>query len=1096
MAVKINFDSMYNPIQPTIVLATKGGQKLGVIPNDEFVFRDSMLESSELSFKVDKRDCNRNGLAEWDEISDFKLVWAKDWNKLYELHVQVDEDFGVVKNAMATSLGEAELSQINLYDMEFNTEGDILREDYVPSIIYNANNRSGSMLARMLEKAPHYRIKYISPSIARLQRTFTFNGTSIYDAFQEIATEVECVFVFDCYFDANGTIQRDISVYDLKSHCLNPECYERGSFRDTCPKCGGTNIEPGYGNDTSIFVSSQNLAESINYEVDVKSVKNCFKLEAGDDLMTATIASCNPNGTPYIWYITDEIKKDMSPELIAKLNAYDNRYNDYQSQKSFSINSGLLGKYNALIDKYSAYSTKYKKITSPIYGYPALMQANFDAIDFYMYLSHELMPNVTMQNTTASNETSKLTNEMSVAIRNAESASKATVDSYVLSYAKYLVDSRYKVEIVESAYSGSTWRGKFKVTNYSDNDDTASTSNISVSITSNFETYIRQMLNKTLKSNEGKDTPYGIVEIFALGATQFENELHKYSLSSLKNFHDACNGCISVLMEHGVSNPAQMANVDEMAYENIYVPYYNKLSLIEKEIKSRENEISIIAGEYAVNGRLISDGIQTIIEKHRSDAQEVLNFEEFLGHDLLMEFSSYRRDDTYTNKNYISDGLNNAEIFENAMQFINVAKEEIYKSASLQHSIKANLRNLLVIKEFEPLVNMFEVGNWIRLLVDEEIFKLRILNYEINFSDLGNIEIEFSDIYKSVNGYGDVRDIIKSAASMATSYDYVARQAKKGEKSNAILANWVENSLALTQTKIINDADNQNIEFDKYGMSCKQYIPELDSYDDKQLKIINRGLYVTDDNWKTAKAGIGNFIFYNPKSGEYEEGYGVIADTIVGNIILSEEVGVYNEAGSISLDRNGFTLTSDTINNQAGQTSFTIQKIEMADGDTSQITRLLYLDTDGNLVLNGSIRINTDTGSADDTLNDITNPDRFMTSIHDEIIKEKDNIMGDVNSQYQELISSVDYQLTGYRAEIGQFMNFDNDGLTLGSIESNFKTVIDNQGMRFKEGDTTISYITNNQLYINDAVINNTLKLGKFFFSPHSDGGVSLTWQG
>lgn len=52
--------------------------------------------------------------------------------------------------------------------------------------------------------------------------------------------------------------------------------------------------------------------------------------------------------------------------------------------------------------------------------------------------------------------------------------------------------------------------------------------------------------------------------------------------------------------------------------------------------------------------------------------------------------------------------------------------------------------------------------------------------------------------------------------------------------------------------------------------------------------------------------------------------------------------------------------------------------------------------------------------------------------------------------------------------------------------------------MYFKEGDTTVAYINNNQLYIPNAVVENALILGKFFFNPHSngDGGVSLTWQG
>ena len=49
-----------------------------------------------------------------------------------------------------------------------------------------------------------------------------------------------------------------------------------------------------------------------------------------------------------------------------------------------------------------------------------------------------------------------------------------------------------------------------------------------------------------------------------------------------------------------------------------------------------------------------------------------------INYDLWLEFVSYRREDTYENSNYISDGLDNAELFENALKFFeNFDKERI-----------------------------------------------------------------------------------------------------------------------------------------------------------------------------------------------------------------------------------------------------------------------------------------------------------------------------------------------------------------------------------------------------------------------------------
>lgn len=75
-------------------------------------------------------------------------------------------------------------------------------------------------------------------------------------------------------------------------------------------------------------------------------------------------------------------------------------------------------------------------------------------------------------------------------------------------------------------------------------------------------------------------------------------------------------------------------------------------------------------------------------------------------------------------------------------------------------------------------------------------------------------------------------------------------------------------------------------------------------------------------------------------------------------------------------------------------------------------------------------------------------------------------------------------------------MNFkDDEGLTLGAKSSKFKTVIDNERMAFKQNDDTVAYISNNQLYIANAILTGSFTLGDFFFSPRPDGGVSLTYQ-
>ena len=297
----------------------------------------------ELSFNVPLSIVNSEF---WEQVKDFKLIWAREWNEWFEMYAELNEKDETIKNVSAKSLGEVELSQIKLYNIEINTETDIEREDYEPTILFDEGNANTSLLNRIMEKAPHYKIRHVDSSIATIQRTFEFNNTSIYDALQRISEEINCLFIIRCYSDENGKLIREINAYDLECYCL--ECGTREESFTTCPKCGSTNVLVGYGEDTSIFVSTENLADNINYSTDEGSVKNCFKLEAGDDLMTATLVNCNPNGSGYIWYISDDMKEDMSDDLVGVLGEYDKTYEYYYKEHQTKIDTDLLAKYNGI----------------------------------------------------------------------------------------------------------------------------------------------------------------------------------------------------------------------------------------------------------------------------------------------------------------------------------------------------------------------------------------------------------------------------------------------------------------------------------------------------------------------------------------------------------------------------------------------------------------------------------------------------------------------------------------------------------------------------------------------------------------------------
>lgn len=936
MAIKIEFDSSHNPIPPVIVLATKSGKRLGALPAENILIRDCMNDAASVSFSVNKSDfikSKRIGL--WEQIVDFKTIWVKEWNSFFEITVNLNDSSTVEKTITATSLGQAELSQINLYNEEINSADDIARDDYVPSVLYNKDNPGASILHRILRKAPHYRIAHVDKSISNLQRTFSFDKKSIKDCFDEIATEINCLFVYNCYLDTDGNMVREISAYDLEDYCN--KCGQRGTFHNGCTKCGSSDVIRGYGKDTSIFVSSRNLADEITLTNDTGSVKNCFKLQAGDDLMTATVAGCNPDGSDYIWFISDHQRAEMSKELATKLDAYDSMYNYFQNDYQLIMPQQSVTEYNSIVDRYSSFSNSIKKVAGTIIGYPAMMNGYYNTIDLIMFLRHSLMPNIKVDETDAKTEANKLTQKALVgtAVLDIEKLSLTTASNAVLAMAKIVANSsKYQIRIKEASLVGKVWTGSFTLKSYSDDDDTADSQTVSVVISDSYEKYVRQKIDTVLA--KASDDIIDLVALFKTEEGDFSSEIKKYSLSMLNSFHESCQAALNILIEQGVSDEGTMA-FNNNVYKKLYAPMRMKCSLIEDEMKQRELEISVV------------EKVQSILENQRSYIQSQLNMENYLGRILWTELMSYRREDIYQNDNYISDGLDNAELIERALEFIDVAKKEIFKSATSQYSITAEMKNLLVMKEFQPIVNSFETGNWIRVSVDNTVYKLRLIEYQIDFSNIPVVSVVFSDVNTATDGISDIKSILRQASSMASSYESVARQASQGAKGSQNIDKIIQDGISASDTEIVDDKKRQSQTWGKNGMLFREYDQVQERYYDEQMRIINSTIAITDNNWKTTKTAIGKFFYLDPVTKELRQVWGVNGELIAGRLLLGESLGIYNMAGTLSFDNKGLVVKNE--NNTVSINPNSKQIFDIANKQGSLIT----FNDSGDLVIIGDI---------------------------------------------------------------------------------------------------------------------------------------------
>ena len=600
-----------------------------------------------------------------------------------------------------------------------------------------------------------------------------------------------------------------------------------------------------------------------------------------------------------------------------------------------------------LIDKINSYQKLYESKKKP---YKEIMNGLYDTIDQILYLTSSMMPSPETDDTDANKELAKLTadNLGMIAVQNLRVAGVTTVNNAVKSMADIYMSAGYKVEIASSTYSNQVWNGRFKVTSVDDENDTATNgSDITLLITDDYETFITQKIQKILDKQDMSDEEY---------------DWTKYGLNRLSSFSDAYQSCIDMLIDSGVGDP------NHEFYASIYLVYYNKKLEVNKEIQVREAQIKE------------QEDKEAEYEKQRDNIQTELNFEKYLGKDLYSEYCLYRREDTYQNDNYISDGLSNSEILSKAEELLEVAQKEIVKASELQVDLSTDVGNIWTIDEFKDVLDQWKCGNWIRVICDNDIYKLRLLNYTIKDSDFSKISCDFSSVLKVSDGISDIKSVLDSAKSMAGSYESVKRQAKNAQETGKTVSEWVEHGMNATAVAI-RDSDSQSITYDNHGLLARTYDDITGEYEPEQLKVVNNTLAITDDNWKTVKAAIGKIHYEDPKHpGDMLSAYGVLGETIIGKLLLGEALGIYNDGGSLKFDKNGLSISNGTNSFVVNPNDETLISVSNNNG------KILWVDTKGGLHLRG------DGSGLDITSNEaISGVSSAISQLNDEIVLKVDD---------------------------------------------------------------------------------------------------------
>lgn len=146
----------------------------------------------------------------------------------------------------------------------------------------------------------------------------------------------------------------------------------------------------------------------------------------------------------------------------------------------------------------------------------------------------------------------------------------------------------------------------------------------------------------------------------------------------------------------------------------------------------------------------------------------------------------------------------------------------------------------------------------------------------------------------------------------------------------------------------------------------------------------------------------------------------------------------------------------------------------------------------------GAVDLGTSGIAADSRVSDLTaevhdsyTPLATFTQTTDALGESVTNVQTQVGATADRLDEEIDARK--------QYMQFDpNNGLTIGDLTNAdaYSVQLTSTMMQFRAGNTVAAYVSNDRLYINNAEVVNTLRIGNFAFLPRDNGHMSLQYVG
>lgn len=332
-----------------------------------------------------------------------------------------------------------------------------------------------------------------------------------------------------------------------------------------------------------------------------------------------------------------------------------------------------------------------------------------------------------------------------------------------------------------------------------------------------------------------------------------------------------------------------------------------------------------------------------------SAKNESLSMAAYFTQEELLELDKFIFGTTYTNEYFVlSENYTFADMQEVARQLYEQGKNALTRISQPNYNFSLEAMNFLFMKEYEHFALQCKLGCTVNAEIrEDEWVSPVLLEMEIDYGNPDNFSMTWGNRYRLQTAewtWAELNnEVSKTSGVVSANFSDMIKPVRSGDLDK--FAEFMNSALDTSRNAVL-AGNNQSMLIDSHGILGRKEIA-ANEYEPEQIKVLNNGIYLTDDNWLNCAMAIGKVTV-----GGIDK-FGVIADVLVGSMLIGNNLSIMSESGNFSVDGGGMSF--ENVSENAKIFMNPSQGFHMQANEDGEWVDKLSMDMDGNVTIAGAL---------------------------------------------------------------------------------------------------------------------------------------------